>query len=132
MANADIVCRDIRMTGKGRTRVARTCGARSGVSLASAERGKAIGDSRNGYRRNALYAALALCDTCGGVLVARAAYPAARLRNASRRYSTAPDSIDSTLPKRSITSFSSSSVMSRSSPVSGSKPTQAMSPKMME
>ena len=56
MANADIVCRDIRMTGKGRTRVARTCGARPGVSLASAERGKAIGDSRNGYRRNALYA----------------------------------------------------------------------------
>ncbi len=60
MANADIVCRDIRMTGKGRTRVARTCGARPGVSLASAERGKAIGDTRNGYRRNALYAALRL------------------------------------------------------------------------
>ena len=65
MANADIVCRDIRMTGKGRTRVARTCGARPGVSLASAERGKAIGDSRNGYRRNALYAVIeTVCATC--------------------------------------------------------------------
>ena len=56
MANADIVRRDIRMTGKDCTRMVQTCDAMPGVSLLSAKRGKAIGKPWNSYRRNVLYA----------------------------------------------------------------------------
>ena len=102
----------------------------------SVKRGTPIGTSWNRHRSSAQYAAnpsaLAFWDTCEGVLATKAAYPAARLRNASLRYSTAPDSIDSALPKRSTMRLASVSVMSRSSPVSGSNPTQTMSPKTIE
>lgn len=47
---------DIRKVGKGCTRMVQTRGARPGVSLLSAKRGKAIGKSWNSYRRDVLYA----------------------------------------------------------------------------
>jgi hypothetical protein len=56
VANADVVCQGMRMTRRGCVRIVQTCGARLGVSLLSAERGKAIGKSWNSYRRNVLYA----------------------------------------------------------------------------
>ena len=56
IANAGMVHRDIRMAGKGCTRMVQTRGARPGVSMLSAKRGKAIGKSWNGYRRDVLYA----------------------------------------------------------------------------
>jgi len=51
-----MVHRDIRMVGKGCTRMVQTRGARPGVSLLSAKRRKAIGKSWNSYRRDVLYA----------------------------------------------------------------------------
>ena len=56
IANAGMVHRDIRMVGKGCTRMVQTRGARPGVSLLSAKRGEAIGKSWNSYRRDVLYA----------------------------------------------------------------------------
>ena len=56
IANAGMVHRDIRVAGKGCTRMVQTRGASPGVSLLSSKRGKAIGKSWNSYRRDVLYA----------------------------------------------------------------------------
>ena len=56
IVDAGMVRRDIRMIGKGCTRMVQTHGARPGVSPLSAKCGKAIGKLWNSYRRDALYA----------------------------------------------------------------------------